>query len=95
MHPFFEYKFFDDTAIEEFISTYYPHYLAIFRSFPEPIMGIDFWRLLAVDHYGGFYLDMDVKLSKSLEPLREFGCVFPIEINDTQKIYNMTGVEGR
>ena len=43
------------------------------------VMKADFFRVLAVYHLGGFYLDTDVWLSQNLEPLRASRAVFPWE----------------
>jgi len=79
LNPDFEYLFFDDTRISEFTDEYYPQYQSVFDSFRVPIQRYDFFRYLAVHHYGGFYLDLDVFLISSLSDLLNFGCVFPFE----------------
>ena len=58
-------------------------------------MKTDFFRLLAVHFYGGFYFDMDVRISKSLDSLLESNSlIFPFEWtmhNEYfQKRYNFT-----
>ena len=78
-NPDFEYKFFTDEDIETFLKENYPSYLIIYNQLPIKIMKIDFFRYIAVYHYGGFYLDLDVECHKSLEPLTKYSCVFPIE----------------
>jgi inositol phosphorylceramide mannosyltransferase catalytic subunit len=47
--------------------------------FDDPIQRYDFFRYLAIYHFGGFYFDLDVLLSSSLEDLLDSGCVFPFE----------------
>ena len=79
LNPDFEYLFFDDRQVEEFIDKEFPEYRSVFHSFPAPIQRYDFFRYLAIYHYGGFYLDMDVFLASSLDDLLDFGCVFPFE----------------
>ena len=78
-NPDFEYKFFTDDDIIKFLEENYPSYLIIYNELPIKIMKIDFFRYIAVYHYGGFYLDLDVECHKSLEPLTKYSCVFPIE----------------
>jgi mannosyltransferase OCH1-like enzyme len=85
LNPDFEYLFFDDRQIEQFLGSHFPEHRAVFHSFPYPIQRIDFFRYLAIYQLGGFYFDLDVFLAKKLEDLLEFGCVFPFEeltIND-------------
>lgn len=79
LNPDFEYMFFDDNQVEEFIDSEFPQYRAVVDSFPERIQRYDLFRYLAVYHFGGFYFDTDVLLASSLDDLLEFGCVFPFE----------------
>lgn len=75
----YEYLFFDDERVETFLNREFPQYRAIFDSFQFPIQRYDFFRYLAVYHYGGFYFDLDVLLASGLSSLLESGCVFPFE----------------
>jgi hypothetical protein len=79
LNPSFEYLFFDDAQVEEFIDAEFPEYRPVFDSFSRRIQRYDFFRYLAVYHFGGFYFDTDVLLASGLEDLLEFGCVFPFE----------------
>src|SRR5712672_941293 len=76
LNPDFEYLFFDDAQVEQFIDVEFPQYRRVFDSFPASIQRYDFFRYLAVYRFGGFYFDTDVLLASSLEDLLEFGCVF-------------------
>lgn len=79
LNPDFEYLFFDDKQVDKFIDDKFPQYRGVFDSFRVPIQRYDFFRYLAVYHFGGFYLDLDVFLASSLSGLLNFGCVFPFE----------------
>ena len=79
LNPDFEYLFFDNRAVEEFIDGQFPEYRSVFDSFRIPIQRYDFFRYLAVYHIGGFYFDLDVFLASGLADLLDFGCVFPFE----------------
>jgi inositol phosphorylceramide mannosyltransferase catalytic subunit len=79
LNPDFEYLFFDNRQVEEFIDQQFPEYRSVFDSFHIPIQRYDFFRYLAVYRLGGFYFDLDVFLAYSLSPLLEFSCVFPFE----------------
>jgi inositol phosphorylceramide mannosyltransferase catalytic subunit len=79
LNPDFEYMFFDDNQVEQFIVEKFPEYENVFHSFRVPIQRYDFFRYLAVYHFGGFYFDLDVFLASSLSALLQFGCVFPFE----------------
>jgi hypothetical protein len=79
LNPDYEYLFFDDAKVEEFVQREFPQYHAFFHAFPFPIQKYDFFRYLVVYRYGGFYFDLDVLLASNLSPLLEYGCVFPFE----------------
>jgi mannosyltransferase OCH1-like enzyme len=79
LNPDYEYLFFDDSQVEEFVKREFPQYQAVFHSFQFPIQRYDFFRYLAVYRYGGFYFDLDVLLASGLSGLLEHGCVFPFE----------------
>src|SRR4029077_4569902 len=63
LHPDWDYLFFDDSDVRRFIGEEYPQYRAVFDAFAYPIQRFDFFRYLAVFHFGGFYFDLDVLLS--------------------------------
>jgi len=75
----YEYLFFDDVQVNEFMLQEDPQHRAVFNAFQHPIQRYDFFRYLAVHRYGGFYFDLDVLLASDLSSLLEFGCVFPFE----------------
>ena len=67
LNPSFEYLFFDDLQVEEFIDDEFPQYRPVFDSFSVKIQRYDLFRYLAVYRLGGFYFDTDVLLASSLE----------------------------
>ena len=79
LHSDWEYVFFDDKDVKLFIAEEFPQYEAVFYAFRQAIQRIDFFRYLAVFRLGGFYFDLDVLLSESIEPLTQYDCVFPFE----------------
>ena len=79
LNPDFEYLFFDDTQVEEFIDGEFPQYRPVIDSFPVRIQRYDLFRYLAIFRLGGFYFDTDVLLASPLKNLLEYGCVFPFE----------------
>jgi hypothetical protein len=78
-NPDFEYMFFDDDGMNQFVVEYCPQYVAIFRSCRFPIQRCDLFRYLVIYHCGGFYLDTDVFLGLPLNELLDSGCVFTFE----------------
>jgi inositol phosphorylceramide mannosyltransferase catalytic subunit len=79
LHPDYEYLFFDDAQVNDFVERQFPQYRPMFDSFRFRIQRFDFFRYLAVFHYGGFYFDLDVLLASELTPLLQHGCVFTFE----------------
>jgi len=79
LHPDWEYIYFDDNEVRNFVITEFPEYRTVFEGFPYPIQRVDFFRYLAVYRYGGFYFDLDVLLAESLTRLLDDECVFPFE----------------
>jgi hypothetical protein len=79
LNPEYEYLFFDDDQVKEFVEQEFPEYVEVFDSFRFPIQRYDLFRYLAVYRMGGFYLDLDVMLASRLSGLVECGCVFPFE----------------
>jgi inositol phosphorylceramide mannosyltransferase catalytic subunit len=79
INPDFEYLFFDDADVEAFVDTQFPQYRPLFDAFAYRIQKYDFFRYLAVYHYGGFYFDLDVFLARKLDELCALKCVFSFE----------------
>ena len=80
------YLFFDDNDIVEFIKNKMPAYYEFFKNLQFKIQQIDFFRYLVIYYYGGLYLDLDVFIDLDLQDLQLYDCAFPIElknINDT------------
>tara|TARA_Y100000389_G_C17462238_1_gene522704 strand:+ start:551 stop:2077 length:1527 start_codon:yes stop_codon:yes gene_type:complete len=84
--PDFEYLFFNNDDVEKFVSENFPEYVEYFNSFEINIQKYDFFRLLAVYFYGGFYIDIDFELTQSLSTLCENNCVFPKEYDENNKL---------
>lgn len=71
---------YSNEGMRDFMEREYPQWLAVFDRLPVFIQSVDFFRYVAVYHFGGVYLDMDVRM------LRGFGhdflqesCVFPVD----------------
>jgi len=78
-NPSYEYKFFTDADIEEFLKNNYPEYYKTYQNLPILIQKIDFFRYVAIYHYGGFYFDLDMTGLYPLDELLNKDCVFPID----------------
>jgi hypothetical protein len=75
----FEHVLFDRDKMEAFLKDEPASHQRAMRSFRFPIQRFDFFRYLAVYRLGGIYLDLDVILARSMEPLLQKGCIFPFE----------------
>tara|TARA_Y100000816_G_C25908529_1_gene473867 strand:- start:55 stop:738 length:684 start_codon:yes stop_codon:yes gene_type:complete len=81
LHPDYNYMFFNDNDIDNFIKTKYPNFIEIYNNFKYNIQRIDLFRLLAIYEFGGFYIDIDVEILKPLDNLLQYNIIFPIEYN--------------
>jgi mannosyltransferase OCH1-like enzyme len=71
--------FFTDDDIITFLSEYYPAYYNTYKRLPIKIQKIDFFRYIAVYHYGGFYMDLDMTGLYPLDEIRTYKSVFPVD----------------
>jgi len=78
-NPSYEYLLFTDDDIEKFLKKYYSDYYETYLKLPVFIQKIDFFRYIAIYHYGGFYFDLDIECFKPLDPLLEYDSVFGID----------------
>jgi mannosyltransferase OCH1-like enzyme len=78
-NPDYQYLFFTDNDIENFLKINYPQYYQTYLNLPIKIQKIDFFRYVAVYHYGGFYMDLDMRCLKSFDDLLKYDCIFPVD----------------
>lgn len=81
-NPTCKFLFFTDESIVTFITEKFPEYYETFVNLKYKIQQIDFFRYLAIYHYGGVYLDLDMDVSKNFNDLDKSVCQFPIEIKN-------------
>jgi mannosyltransferase OCH1-like enzyme len=81
----YKYIFFSDEDIEVFLKMNYPEYYKTYINLPVVIQKIDFFRYIAVYHYGGFYFDLDMKGYYPLDQILKYDCIFPVDQNITDK----------
>jgi mannosyltransferase OCH1-like enzyme len=77
MNPGYDFIFWTDKNITDFIEKEYPWFLETFKSYPYNIQRVDAARYFILYHYGGIYMDMDIGCLRSLDPLRQFQVVLP------------------
>jgi mannosyltransferase OCH1-like enzyme len=86
LHPDYTYMLFDDNDIEIFMNTKYPQFRTLYDSFIYNIQRLDLFRILAVYEFGGFYFDIDVEITQSLDDLLNHNVIFPVEFNEEHVI---------
>ena len=70
LHPDWIYLFFCDADVEDFVRERQPSWWSLYQQLTHaPIQRIDLFRYLAVEHYGGVYLDVDMLVLKPLDEL--------------------------
>jgi mannosyltransferase OCH1-like enzyme len=84
----YQYLFFSDADIESFLKNNYPDYYNTYLKLPIFIQKIDFFRYVAIYHYGGFYFDLDIRAFYPLDELLIYDCVFPVDHNITPNLCN-------
>lgn len=72
----YEYMFWTDEFSRRFLAAHYAWFLPTYDSYKYPIMRADAIRYFALYHYGGFYIDLDIGVKQSLDPLRKFPTAF-------------------
>jgi mannosyltransferase OCH1-like enzyme len=82
-NPDFQFLLFTDNDIELFLKDNYPEYYVTYVKLPIKIQKIDFFRYIAIYHYGGFYFDLDMTGLLPLNDLLNYECVFPVDQNIT------------
>ena len=87
-NPGYEYKFFSDDDIDDFLGEFYPEWYETYNKLPIKIQKIDFFRYVAIYHFGGFYLDLDMTVLKNFDNLVKYDCVFPIDQHINCKTYS-------
>lgn len=79
-NPDYEYLFFTDEDIDLFLKNEYPDYYITFNKLPILIQKIDFFRYIAIYHYGGFYFDLDMECMEPLDDeLLKQNTIIPID----------------
>jgi len=75
----YQFIFFNDADIEKFLMENYPDYFETYKKLPYKIQRIDFFRYVAIYHYGGFYFDLDITGFYPLDELLIYDSVFSID----------------
>lgn len=86
LNPGMRHQFFDNHARRKFVGEIFPDYLGVYDGFRFGIQQADFFRYLAVYHFGGLYCDTDMEC---LQPFDRFlameGMVLGVEAHLTAR----------
>ncbi|KAK0630945.1 glycosyltransferase family 32 protein [Bombardia bombarda] len=77
IHPGWEAFLWTDETAGEFVAEHFPELRTMWEGYRYPIQKIDALRYMALYHYGGVILDMDLQCNRALGPLRRFEFVAP------------------
>jgi len=89
-YPDWQYEFWDNDRINNFIQEYYPQHWGIYCKFPFNIQRLDAIRYLILDRIGGMYVDFDYESIRPMDELIERKtCCFASEKapNKESKLY--------
>lgn len=76
-HPGWKSHLWTDENAGPFVEEHFPDLKKMWDNYKYPIQRIDALRYMVLYQYGGVVLDMDLKCTRSLGPLRRFGFVAP------------------
>ena len=88
-NPFWEYRFWDFKAIDEFLLNSFPDFIENYHSFPHNVQRWDAIRYLILYKIGGLYVDLDYECLEPLETLLEDKtCCFGLDPEEHCRIFN-------
>jgi len=68
-NPDWEYRFWTDADLEEFVRTEFPGFLELYRRYPNNVQRADLARYMLLYRFGGVYADMDTHCLGRLDAL--------------------------
>jgi len=93
LHPHWEFRFYDDAALRDFVEREFPEHLALFDSYPKQIQRVDVFRYMVLSRVGGVYSDLDVEPYQALDDLAaRSACFVGVEPQQhMRRYYNQNG----
>lgn len=70
-HPDWEYTLWSGEEIEKLIAKFYGWFLPYYKNYPHWIQQVDVGKYFILDHFGGVYVDMDMRSVKPIDDLVE------------------------
>jgi mannosyltransferase OCH1-like enzyme len=87
-HPDYEYIFWNDEDLENFIKTEYSDYYKIWKECPVHISQIDLARYFILYHYGGIFSDLDIFCYRKFEDKITHGAMAIQAISESEIVGN-------
>lgn len=91
LNPTFKHILWSDEDILDFTKNNYPQYLNRVENFQAGIIKADFFRLLALYHFGGIYVDIDFEC---LVPFDQWQCIQRNKINAAYEPFSHSFIHG-
>jgi len=83
LNPGWEIKIWTDEECEKLVKDFYPEYFFFYSDFEVTAERSDIFRYLVLDHYGGYYADMDIEplqpLDGMIEVVKKPECMIGLE----------------
>ncbi|SFZ86283.1 Glycosyltransferase sugar-binding region containing DXD motif-containing protein [Devosia enhydra] len=94
LHPDWEFRFYDDAGLRDFVAREFPEQLALYDAYPRAIQRVDVFRYMVLSRVGGVYSDLDVEPYEAIDTLaEESACFLGIEPQfHMRKSYNQNGL---
>lgn len=90
MHPEWEYIYWDEKMMDDFIKKEYKEFYDIYKSFPFDMQRWDAIRFLILKKMGGLYIDFDYECLENIEPLiANTNCAMALEPEIHCIMYNV------
>lgn len=90
-----EYRFWGKKEMEDFLETYFPDFIPIYKSYPFNVQRWDAIRYLILYRIGGLYVDFDYECVESLDVLVcDSTCCMGLEPTLNAKIHNKNLIVG-
>ena len=70
-----QHRFVKNIDCRKDVQQFRPDLLPLFDGFAREVQGYDLWRLVVIEEFGGFYMDIDMEPVKPLDPLCVHSCV--------------------
>jgi hypothetical protein len=75
LHPEWQYKLWGKEEARDFIKKHVPQYLDTYDDLPYNIQRCDLFRLIVLFKQGGFYFDIDIRPTRAIDDLCEYGVI--------------------